>query len=113
MRNSFQQRCKLEFERYAENICNTSPDQFGIVGAEVPWASGGWCFTQAMIPHLLCRVRAALKAKAWFAEHGPDWAKPLPIDGRDYSAMIRGGGPLHLLGMYALSLEMLAYDYAA
>jgi hypothetical protein len=111
MRNSLIERSKLELEYYADRIINSKPDRHGIHGAEVPWASGGWCFPRASIPGVLRQVQAALAAKAWFSEHGPAWAQPLPLDGREHAAMIRGGGPLYLLGMYTLSLEMFDYDY--
>jgi hypothetical protein len=112
MDSNLQERCELEFERYVAEVCNSKPDDWGIATASVPWARSGWCFTQDAIPHLIRKIRAALDAQVWFSKHGPSWAQPLPL-GADYVAMIRGGGPLHLLGLYALSLEMMDYDFLA
>ena len=61
-------------------------------------------------PHLIRDIRAALDAKVWFSEHGPDWANPLPM-GAECAVLFRARGPLYLLGAYAFSLQMLYFDF--
>jgi hypothetical protein len=110
MRSSLlRESCELEFERCVAEIYAAKFDCCGQAGVDVPW-SPGWGFTKAGIPHLIRDVRAALDAKIWFAEYGPDWAKPLPM-GRERSALLRAHGALHVLGLYANSLERLDFDY--
>jgi hypothetical protein len=108
MRSLLQERCEIEFVRYVSRILASKPDCCGQACADTPW--GPWGFTQAGIPHLIRDVRAALDAKVWFSEHGPDWANPLPM-GAECAALFRARGPLYLLGAYAFSLQMLNFDF--
>jgi|SRR5215831_13884571 len=110
MYSKLQERCEIEFERYVAGVYSSEPDHCGHVCASVPWARGGWCFTKAGIPGLIREIRAALDARIWFSKHGPGWAQPLPL-GEDCVAMLRMGGPPHLLGLYAFSLQLMNYDY--
>jgi hypothetical protein len=105
-----QERCELEFERYVPDICTTKFDDLGMACIPVPWAPRGVGMMKAGIPQLICDVRTALDAKVWFNEYGPDWAKPLPM-GQECIALLRARGALHLLGLYAISLERAEFDY--
>lgn len=110
MYSSLQERCELEFERYVARARNGKPDRFGLVDVPVPWARSGELYPPSAIPQVIDKIRAAMDARIWFSKHGPTWGQPLPL-GTEYSGMIAGGGPLHVLGLYALSLEINGYEY--
>ena len=109
MRSLLQERCELEFEHYVAEVYAREFDCWGQASVDVPW-SRGWGFTKAGTPHLIRDIRAALDAKIWFSEYGPSWAQPLPM-GRERTALLQATGPLHLLGLYANSLQRSDFDY--
>jgi hypothetical protein len=109
LNNLLQERCEIAFVQYVADVLASEPDCCGQASADVPWGRG-WGFTKAGIPHLIRDIRAALDAKVWFNECGPDWAKPLPM-GRECAALFQARGALHLLGRYAFSLQMADFDY--
>jgi hypothetical protein len=106
MHSTLEERCKAELERYAAKIYASKFDAYGQVGVDVPW----FHYTAFSKAGLIYQIGTALAARAWFAKHGPAWAPQLPL-GFEIPPLIRGGGPLHLLGRYAQSLETLGYDY--
>jgi hypothetical protein len=54
-------------------------------------------------------ARLALRARAWFALHGPVDAQPLPVSYSEREDLKTGGLP-HIVAWYARSLEARQYD---
>ena len=64
------------------------------------------------IPKLKLLVRNALRARAWFARHGPAWSPLLPLSAAERIAMfLSDDGALHLIVLYSLSLHARDYDF--
>jgi hypothetical protein len=54
-------------------------------------------------------ARKALRARKWFAEHGPADCQPLPLSHFEWTPL-KNGGVAHFLALYAQSLASLNYD---
>jgi hypothetical protein len=106
MRTTLEERCKAELERYAAKVHASKFDAYGQVGVDVPW----FHYTAFSKAGLIYQIGTALAARVWFAKHGPAWAPQLPL-GFEIPPLLRGGGPLHLLALYAQSLEFMSYNY--
>jgi hypothetical protein len=105
MHSSLYDRCKAEFEQYVAKVQDSKFDAYGQVGIEVPWFHYS-AFSKAGLVH---QIGTALAARVWFSKHGPEWAQQLPL-GFEIPPLLRGSGPLRLLGHYAQSLEFLSYN---
>jgi hypothetical protein len=106
MHSTLEERCKAELEHFAAKVHASKFDLYGQVGVDVPWMH----YTAFSKAGLIVQVGTALAARVWFSKHGPAWCPQLPL-GFEILPLLRGGGPLHLLGRYAQSLEFMNYNY--
>jgi hypothetical protein len=106
MHTTLEERCKAELEHFVAKVHASKFDAYGQVGIDTPWMHYR-AFSKA---GLVYQIGTALAARAWFSRHGPAWAPQLPL-GFEIPPLLRGGGPLHLLGRYAQSLEITGYNY--
>jgi hypothetical protein len=100
------ERSALEFENFVIKLCSAVASHSPI---SVPWAPYEQVVTTAYIPAVMRGARKAYEARAMFAVENPAWA-PLPL-GNECNALIQATGAMHLLGLYAFSLQLLSYDY--
>jgi hypothetical protein len=111
MTNRLVERCAIDFERYtAELHSKVAAERSGIATYSIHIAPYQMNYRASDIPYLIREARTAYEARARFALEGPAWAQPLPL-GNECTAFFRARGAMHLLGLYALSLELLSYDY--
>jgi hypothetical protein len=105
------ERCAIDFERYiAELHSKVSAERSGIATCSIHIAPYRMDYRASDIPMLIREARTAYEARARFALDGPAWAQPLPL-GTECNAFFRARGAMHLLGLYALSLELTGFDY--
>jgi hypothetical protein len=97
--------CEREFQDFVAGF------NAGTGHAPMPWLHAGLDFSPAAIPEITRLTRAALNARLWFGDHGPDWAQVLPLSLEECFARIRREpGRGYLLGLYSKSLWDLDYD---
>src|SRR5262245_18867833 len=77
--------------------------------AEIPILGGHYCPGQDNIRPLKKLVRAALAAREWFYENGPEDLQPLPLSYGEREAL-KSKGASHIRAWYARSLECRDYD---
>jgi hypothetical protein len=104
------ERCRIEFADKVASVhnrlsvgCRTAKASFPIAPYEV-------VYERRDIPWLIHEFRKAFEAKAAFAIGGPAWGQPLPL-GEECYPLLKAKGPLHLVGLFAFSLQLLDYDY--
>jgi len=100
--------CASEFERYVDEL--VSRQKSGEVFVASPIFTGSFAIDD--IPKLKRLVRNALRARAWFARHGPAWSPPLPLSTAERIAMLLSDdNELFLVMLYSISLHARDYDF--
>jgi hypothetical protein len=110
MNDRLLERCTIEFESCVAKLHSGVSDRCRISRTRFPLAPYEVEYTKSDIPWLIHEIRRAYDARAAFALEGPTWAQMLPL-GDECTAFIRATGPMHLLGCYAFSLQLMGYDY--
>jgi hypothetical protein len=106
MTNRLIERATLEFENFVVKLHDAVAHRSLI---DIPWAPFTQLVTEANIPAVEQGARKAFEARAMFAVENPGWGA-LPL-GNECNALIKATGAMHLLGLYAFSLQLMGYDY--
>jgi hypothetical protein len=92
-----------------DRLFGEAPDRFHSWRTN-PVTGGRWVVGLDRIgPQKRAAVRA-LRARAWFAEHGPPDAPPLPLSYAARERLKAEGGVSRIIGWYARSLRARGYD---
>jgi len=102
------QICAANFERHVDNL--VAAHRRGLIYVTSPVFDGALSVND--IPKLRILVRKALRARAWWKKYGPVWAQPLPISDLECIHLSWSDNlSMHLLEMYALSLQGRDYEF--
>jgi hypothetical protein len=97
-----------EFNRYVDEL--VANHERGRIVVATPIFCGPLPVNAA--PKIKLLVRHARACRAWFARHGPCWAQPLPLHQLErINFFISDSLPLHLVALYARSLQGRDFDY--